>query len=53
MTAYAWINIAEANGRDVKRFKELLNGKITLNQIAKSQELAKEMIKKNPKLINK
>lgn len=53
VTAYAWINIAEANGRDVKRFKELLNGKITLNQIAKSQELAKEMIKKNPKLINK
>ena len=53
VTAYAWINIAEANGRDVKRFKELLNGNITLNQIAKSQELAKEMIQKNPKLINK
>ena len=53
VTAYAWINIAEANGRDVKRFKELLNGKITLNQIAKSQELAKEMIKKNPKRLNR
>ena len=53
VTAYAWIKISEANGRDVKRFKELLNGKITLNQIAKSEELAKEMIKKNPTLINK
>ena len=53
VTAYAWANVAEANGNDVKKFKsEFLEMKMTPDQIAKAEELTKEMIKKNPKLIN-
>ena len=58
VAAYTWANIAIANGIDVKKFKvnkfkELLEKKMTPEQIAKAQELSKEMVKKNPKLINK
>ena len=53
VTAYAWANIAGANGIDEKRFKsEFLEPKMTPEQIAKAQELYKEMVKNNPKLIN-
>ena len=52
VTAYAWVNIAGANGADVKKFKsEILEKKMTPEQIAKAQALSKEMVKKNPKLL--
>jgi FOG: TPR repeat, SEL1 subfamily len=54
VTSYAWANIAGANGYDVKRFKsEYLEKKMTPEQIAEAEALAKKMIKKNPKLLNK
>jgi len=55
VTAYAWANIAQANGdKTAPRFKsEFLEGKMTPDQIAKAEELAREMIKKNPKLLGK
>ena len=54
VTAYAWANVAEANGNDVKKFKsEFLEMKMTPDQIAKAEELFIEMVKKNPKLLNK
>ena len=54
VTSYAWANIAGANGCDVKRFKsEYLEKKMTPEQIAEAEALAKKMIKKNPKLLNK
>ena len=53
VTAYAFANIAEANGFDVKRFKSLLEKEMTLDDVNKAEVLANEMIKKNPKLINK
>ena len=53
VNSYAWTDIAGANGHDIKKFKsEFLKKKMTPEQIAKAQELSKEMIKKNPKLIN-
>ena len=54
VTAYAWVNIAGANGADVKKFKsEILEKKMTPEQIAEGQKLTKEMVKKNPKLLQK
>ena len=59
VTAYAWFNIAQANSgkRDVgalaKYRKNTISRKMTSEQIAKGQELSKEMVKKNPKLLNK
>ena len=53
VTAYAWANIAEANGFDVKKFEGQLEIKMTSEQIAKAEELLIEMVKKNPKLLNK
>ena len=53
-TAYAWFNIAAANGDEyAKRNKLIVTKKMTPAQIAKAQELSREMIKKNPKLLNK
>jgi len=54
-TAYVWTNIAAANGhKTAPKFKsEFLEKKMTADQIAKAQELSREMIKKNPKLIQK
>ena len=54
VTAYAWANIAQANGdKTAPRFKsEFLEMKMTPEQIAEAEVLAKEMVKKNPKLIN-
>ena len=52
VAAYAWINIAVTNGKqDAKEDLLDLAKKMTSEQIAKAQELSKEMIKKNPKLI--
>jgi TPR repeat protein len=55
VTAYAWASIAAANGHNVApRFKsQFLEPKMTPAQIAKAGELVKEMVKKNPKLLNK
>ena len=54
VTAYAWAKIAQANGnKGAQKFKSLLEKKMTPEQIAKAEELFKEMIEKNPKLISK
>ena len=54
VTTYAWYNIAAANGHEgAKKSKPLLAKKMTPDQIAKAETLVKEMIKKNPKLLNK
>ena len=53
VTAYAWWNIAAANGNArAKRIKPLLANKMTTDQIAEGQKLSREMLKKNPKLLN-
>ena len=50
--AYAWLNIAGANGLEiVEKGKTLLAKKMTPDQIAESQKLSSEMVKKNPKLL--
>ena len=50
--AYAWDNVAGTNGYAVaKRNMNLLSRGMTGEQRAKAEALAKEMIKKNPKLI--
>jgi len=54
VTAYAWCNIAMANGREAaKRYKPTIAGGMTTEDISKAETLTKEMIKKNPKLLNK
>ena len=51
VTAHMWFNIAAANGAEYsKKEKDLLAKKMTPDQIAKAEVLAKEMIAKNPKL---
>ena len=53
-TAYAWYKIAAANGSEMgKEHKPKLAKDMTPEQIAKAEALVKEMIKKNPKLIQK
>ena len=52
VTAYAWLNIAAANGdQNAKNGKSVLAKKMTPAQIAEAEELVKEMVKKNPKLL--
>ena len=53
VTAYAWASIAATNGNNIApRFKsQFLEPKMTPAQIAEAEELVKEMIKKNPKLM--
>ena len=54
VTAYAWWNIATTNGNQkVKKGLSQLAEKMTPAQIAKAEELVKEMVEKNPKLLNK
>ena len=54
VTAYAWLNIAAVNGlANGKEAKDSAAKKMTPEQIAKAEALAKEMIAKNPKLIKK
>ena len=54
VTAYAWVDIATTNRNP---FSKTLKGSFAQNmtpkQIAKAEALVKEMIKKNPKLLNK
>jgi TPR repeat protein len=53
VTTYAWLNISAANGQEkAKKFKDLAANEMTPDQIAKAEALAKEMVKKNPKLLN-
>jgi len=53
VTAYAWLNIATANGHaKSKKSKDLIAKKMTTEDISKAQALSKEMVKKNPKLLN-
>ena len=54
VAAYAWWKISEANGLAVaKKNLDILKRRMSPFQIAKTQKLSKEMIKKNPKLLNK
>jgi len=54
VTSYAWLNIAAANGiRSAKKNKPVIAKLLAPEQIAKARELSREMIKKNPKLLNK
>ena len=54
VTAYAWANIAAANGHKTapKLKSEFLEKKMTPAQITKAEALVKEMVNRNPKLIN-
>ena len=52
ITAYAWFNLAVANGDgDAKELRDAITPGMTPEQIAKGEELSKEMLKKNPKLV--
>jgi TPR repeat protein len=54
LIAYAWRNIAATNGdQNAKKGLSQLAVKMTPAQIADAEELVKEMVKKNPKLLNK
>jgi len=54
VTAYAWWNIATTNGNQkVKKGLSQIAEIMTPAQIAEAEELVKEMVKKNPKLLNK
>ena len=51
-TAYAWWDIAATNGnQNAKNNKSIIAGEMTPDQITKAEELVKEMVKKNPKLL--
>ena len=53
VTAYAWVNIAAANGHVNAEANHILAKRMTPDQIAKAESLVKEMIEKNPRLIQK
>ena len=54
VTAYAWWDIAATNGdQNAKNNKSIVAKKMTPAQITKAGEFVKEMVKNNPKLINK
>ena len=57
MTAYAWLNIITCQFKyespPCKEFKDIVAKEMTPEQITEAEALAKQMIKKNPKLINK
>ena len=54
VTAYAWYKVAAANGdTDAATWKGNTAKQLTPAQIVEAEELVKEMIKKNPKLLNK
>ena len=51
-TAYVWYTIAAASGNaNAKEKLSDIAKKMTPEQIAKAQELTREMLKKNPKLL--
>ena len=52
VAAYAWWNLAAENGNAIaKKNKPIIAKEMTAEQIAKAQELSREMLKKNPKLL--
>ena len=52
VTAYAWYNIAAANGNENgKENKSELTEEMAPEQIAKAQDLSREMLEKNPNLL--
>ena len=54
VTAYAWYTLAAANGfADAKEKKPSMTEIMTPDQIAEGQKISREMLKKNPKLLNK
>ena len=54
VTAYTWYNIAVAHGNlTAAEVTPLIEKKMTAEQIAEAEELFIEMVKKNPKLLNK
>ena len=57
VTAYAWYNFAAAhedeNGKTLDKFRSRLSKEMTPEQITKAEELVKEIVKKNPKLLKK
>jgi hypothetical protein len=54
VTAYAWASIAAANGFEIaKETTSIIAKEMTPAQIAEAGELGKEMVVKNPKLLNK
>jgi len=54
VTAYTWVSIATFNGFEIaKEITSIIAKEMTPAQIAEAEALAKEMIKKNPKLITK
>ena len=54
VTAYAWLNIAAANGNvEAAVQKPPLVRALGSVDTIKAQELSKEMVKKNPKLLKK
>jgi len=51
-TAYAWYNIAAANGNENgKEYKAEMAQEMTKEQIAEAQKLSTEMVEANPKLM--
>ena len=53
VTAYAWYDLTAANDVEFGEAKVDIAKLMTPGEIAKAEELVKEMIKKNPKLIQK
>ena len=54
VTGYAWWNIAATNGQqNAKKGLPQVAKAMTAAQITEAGELVKEMVKKNPKLLNK
>ena len=55
VTAYALCLIASANGNGLASvyWKPKLDKQMTSEQVAEAEALVKEMVKKNPKLLNK
>ena len=53
--AYAWADIAGINGnvKAARLVKEGFNNKLDPEKIAEGKKLSRDMIKKNPKLLNK
>ena len=50
--AWAWFNIAGANGWDVSKIKHAFSENLTYAQITEGQKLSREMVEANPKLIS-
>ena len=55
VTSYAWLKLANINeaSSSLKPDMTRIKSKMTSTQITKAEELVKEMVKKNPKLLNK